>query len=342
MKRVAINGFGRIGRAFLRLAFGDPEFEIVAINDPFITPKEARYLLLHDSVYGRYDRNVVAIDNEEKNEKGLEIDGTRIPILAEKEPEDLPWCEMTVHLVIESTGVFRAYDGRKGASKHLRAGAKRVLLSVPSKGEGAEKIPQIVFGVNHKTLDSGADVVSAASCTTNSLVPVVYVLEKEIGIENAYLTTVHGYTADQQLVDKAGSSLTRSRAAAINIVPTTTGAALATTKVLPSLDGKMNGMALRVPVATGSVSDVTLQMSKPVDRESINALFAEYAAGDLSEVLGVSEDPMVSTDVIADSHASVVDLSSTAVLGERTLKVVAFYDNEWGYTNQLLRVARIL
>jgi len=336
MKRVAINGFGRIGRAFTRLAFGHPEIELVAINDPFITAEMARYLLLRDSVYGRYDRDVRVVEG------GLAIDGTLIPLLAEREPDKLPWGEMNVDLAIESTGVFRAYEGPKGASRHLQAGAKRVLLSVPSKGDGAEKIPQIVYGVNHETLDSGADVVSAASCTTNSLVPLIYILEKEVGIETAFLTTVHGYTADQRLVDSSGSSLTRSRAAAINIVPTTTGAAKAAAKVLPSMAGKMDGMAFRVPVPTGSVSDVTLQMSKPVTVDGINALFAKYAEGELSGVLGVSKDPMVSTDVVADPHASMIDLSSTSVLGERTLKVVAFYDNEWGYTNQLLRVALLL
>ncbi|MBU0596130.1 type I glyceraldehyde-3-phosphate dehydrogenase [Candidatus Bipolaricaulota bacterium] len=336
MKRVAINGFGRTGRAFFRLAFGHPETEIVAINDPFITAQMARYLLVHDSVYGKYGRPVVVTPS------GLEVDGKMIPLLAEREPDKLPWAKMNVDLAVESTGVFRAYSGSKGASRHLEAGAKRVLLSVPSKGEGAEKIPQIVYGVNHEAIDPGADVVSAASCTTNSLVPLIYVLDKEIGIENAFLTTVHGYTADQQLVDSAGSSITRSRAAAINIVPTTTGAASATAKVLPALAGKMDGMAFRVPVPTGSVSDVTLQMSKPVTAEGVNALFVRYAAGELSGVLGVSEDPMVSTDIIADPHASVVDLTLTSVLGERTLKVVAFYDNEWVYTNQLFRVARVL
>jgi len=336
MKRVAINGFGRIGRAFTRLAFGHPEIEIVAINDPFITTEMARYLLLRDSVYGKYDKPVVA------TKRGLEIDGIEVPLLAEREPDQLPWGELNVDLAVESTGVFRAYDGPKGASRHIKAGAKRVLLSVPSKGEGAEKIPQIVYGVNHDELDVSADVVSAASCTTNSFVPPIYVLDKEIGIENAFLTTVHGYTADQRLVDSAGSSLTRSRAAAINILPTTTGAASATAIVLPALAGKVDGMAFRVPVPTGSVSDVTLRMSKPVNADDVNALFTCYAEGELSGVLGVSEDPMVSTDIIADPHASVIDLSSTSVLGERTLKVVAFYDNEWGYTNQLLRVALVL
>ena len=337
MKRIAINGLGRIGRAFFRLAHGNPELEIVAVNDPFITTEMARYLLLRDSVYGKFNAKIVA------GEASLEVDGRSIPLLAEREPDKLPWGEMNIDLVIESTGVFRAFDGPKGASRHLQAGAKRVLLSVPPKGDNAEKIPQVVYGVNHKALDlSGASVVSAASCTTNSLVPVIQVLQKEFGIENAFLTTVHGYTADQRLVDSAGSSLTRSRAAAVNIVPTTTGAASATTKVFPELKGRMDGIAFRVPVPTGSVSDVTLQMSKDVTVDAVNDAMKAYAAGELADVLGVSEDPMVSSDVIGDGHASMVDLASTRTLGARTLKVVAFYDNEWGYTNQLLRVALFL
>lgn len=336
MKRVAINGFGRIGRAFFRLGFAHPEMEIVAVNDPFITTEMARYLLTHDSVYGRYDKTVVAGD------QGLTVDGTTVPLLTEREPDKLPWREMNVDLVIEATGVFRAYDGPKGSARHLQAGAKRVLLTVPSKGEGAERIPQVVYGVNHATVTAEHKIVSAASCTTNSLVPVISILEKEFGIEHAFLSTVHGYTADQRLVDSAHSAVTRSRAAAINIVPTSTGAAIATTKVIPSLAGKMDGIAFRVPVPTGSVSDVTLEMSKAVTVEEVNATLRRYADGELSGILGVSDEPLVSTDIIADARPSIVDATLTRVTDERLLKVVAFYDNEWGYTNQLLRLARIL
>jgi glyceraldehyde 3-phosphate dehydrogenase len=336
MKRVAINGFGRIGRAFFRLAYGHAGVEIVAVNDPFITPEMARYLVVHDSVYGRYGKAVKA------TEHGLEIDGKEIPLLAEKEPDKLPWGAMKVDLVIEASGVFRAYDGPKGAARHLAAGAKRVLQTVPAKGEGAEKIPQIVFGVNHQGIGPETKVISAASCTTNSLVPVLYVLEKEFGIERASLTTVHGYTADQSLVDGAHSSTTRGRAAAINIVPTTTGAASATAKAIPSLAGKMDGIAFRVPVATGSVSDVTLEMKNPVTAEAINAALRRYAGGELKGILGIAEDPMVSSDIIADPRPSVVDPALTNVVAGRMVKVVAFYDNEWGYTNQLLRLVLAL
>jgi glyceraldehyde 3-phosphate dehydrogenase len=336
MKRVAINGFGRIGRAFLRLAFGHEKVEIVAVNDPFISAEMARYLLVHDSVYGRFTEAVAA------TEKGLEVAGMTIPLLAEKEPDKLPWREMKVDLVIEATGIFRAYSGPKGASRHLAAGAKKVLQTVPCKGEGADEIPQIVYGVNHQAIGPETDVISAASCTTNSLVPVVYVLEKEFGIERAFLSTVHGYTADQRLVDAAHSATTRSRAAAINIIPTTTGAASATTKVIPSLAGKMDGIAFRVPVATGSVSDITLDMSRAVDVEEVNGALRRYAEGELAGVLGIAEDPMVSSDIIADPRPSVVDPTLTRVINERMLKVVAFYDNEWGYTNQLLRLVLAL
>jgi glyceraldehyde 3-phosphate dehydrogenase len=238
--------------------------------------------------------------------------------------------------------VFRAYDGPKGAKRHVAAGAKRVLQTVPSKGEGAEKIPQIVYGINHKVVGAAHDVVSAASCTTNSLIPVLYVLEKEFGIVHAAITTVHAYTADQRLVDSAHNSLTRSRAAAVNITPTSTGAASATAKVLPVLAGKIDGMAFRVPVATGSCSDVTLEMKKTVSVDEANAALRKYAQGELKGILGVSDDPMVSSDIIADDRPSVVDPTLTAVVDGRLLKVVAFYDNEWGYTSQLLRLALVL
>lgn len=330
MKRVAINGFGRIGRAFFRVAFGDPAMDVVAINDPFFTAEMARYLLTRDSVYGRYGREVREADG------GLEIDGKKVALLAGKEPDKLPWGELGIDLVVESTGVFLSLEK---AQLHLKGGAKRVLLSAPPKGDG---ILQVVYGVNHDTIEPGMTVVSAASCTTNSFVPVMYVLEKEIGVAHALLTTVHGYTGDQRLVDAPHSRLSRARAAAINIVPTTTGAAKATTKILPSLDGKMDGIAFRVPVATGSVSDVTVETKADVEAGEVNDLFRRYADGALRGVLGVSEDPVVSSDVIGDDRPSLVDLTATKVVDGRFLKVMAFYDNEWGYTNQLARVARLL
>jgi glyceraldehyde 3-phosphate dehydrogenase len=329
MKKVAINGFGRIGRAFLRVAFGDPELEIVAVNDPQFKAEMARYLLVHDSIYGRFSGDVCVAGD------GLEIDGKPVRFYAEWEPKELPWDE--IDLVIESTGVFLEPEK---AALHLQAGAKRVLLSAPPKK--GDDILQVVYGVNHDAIEPGMEIVSAASCTTNSFVPVMYVLETEIGVKHALLTTVHGYTGDQRLVDAPHSKPSRARSAAINIVPTTTGAALATTEILPSLTGKMDGIAFRVPVATGSVSDVTVELAKDVTKDEIHRLFRRYAGGDLAGILGVSEDPVVSSDVIGDDRPSVVDLTMTRVVDGRFLKVVAFYDNEWGYANQLLRVARLL
>ncbi len=333
MKRVAINGFGRIGRAFFRVAFGHPELQIVAVNDPAFTPEMARYLLLNDSVYGKYDASVEVMD------EGLRVNGKVVQLLTLKAPDELPWGDLEVDLVVEASGIFRAYDGQKGASRHLQAGARRVLQSVPSKGEGAEKIPQIVYGVNHRQIREEHDVVSAASCTTNSLVPVMYVLERELRIKHGFLSTIHGYTADQSLVDGMHSDKTRSRAAAINIIPTKTGAASATAKVIPSLAGRMNGIAFRVPVATGSVSDITLELEESVTAEDVNKTLTRYAQNELEGILRVSTEPLVSTDIIGEAHPSIVDATQTVIVDERLLKVVAFYDNEWGYTHQLLRVA---
>jgi len=338
--KIGINGLGRIGRAFFRLAFGQEGIDIVAVNDPFLEPEVARYLLRSDSVYGRYDKDIIVSDG------GLLVgDNTQpIPILKHKKPSDIPWAAHDVDLVVEATGVFRALNGEKGCSAHLAAGARRVLLTVPPSGDGADRIPQVVFGVNHDILeDEGLKAVSAASCTTNSLVPVVHVLEGTIGIAHGVLTTVHGYTADQRLVDAAHKpkSLTRGRAAAVNIVPTSTGAALATAKVIESLDGKMDGLALRVPVVTGSVSDFTFVAKRDTSKKEIHDLLTAAARSEaLDGILGVSVEPLVSTDIIGDARASIVDFSSTLVVGGRLVKVMAFYDNEWGYTNQLLRIAR--
>jgi len=330
MKRVAINGFGRIGRAFFRAASGRPEIEIVAINDPFIPAETARYLLTYDSVYGRFGHEVKEVGG------ALEVDGKAVALLSGREPEKLPWGDMNVDLVIESTGVFLSPEK---AELHLQAGAKRVLLSAPPKGDG---ILQVVYGVNHDAIEAGMKVLSAASCTTNSFVPVMYILEKEIGVQHALLTTVHGYTGDQRLVDAPHAKLTRSRAAAINILPTTTGAAKATTTILPTLKGKMDGIAFRVPVPTGSVSDITVELARDVTKDEIDGLFRRYAEGDLKGILGVSDDPIVSTDIIGDDRPSIVDLTGTRVVDGRFLKVMAFYDNEWGYANQLRRLVPAL
>jgi len=331
MKKVAINGFGRIGRAFFRISFGKGDLDIVAINDPFISPEQARYLLMYDSVYHRYDKKVEIKDGN------LVVNGVTIPLLQEKDPKDLPWGELGVDVVIESTGKFLT---REKASLHLAGGAKKVLLSAPAKDAD---IPQIVYGVNTDAYDKATDlIISAASCTTNSLAPVAYVLEKEFGIAHALMSTVHGYTADQKIVDAPHGKFTRGRTAAANIVPTTTGAATATTKVIPSLKGKMDGMAFRVPVPTGSVTDFTAVMKVDVDPEKIEKAMRDYASGrkgNLKGILDVANDPIVSSDIVGETHASVFDPSWTKVIDKRLVKVVTFYDNEWGYTNQLVRVA---
>lgn len=331
MKKVAINGFGRIGRAFFRISFGKGDLDIVAINDPFISPEQARYLLMYDSVYHRYDKKVEIKDGN------LVVDGAIIPLLREKDPKDLPWGELGVDVVIESTGKFLT---REKASLHLAGGAKKVLLSAPAKDAD---IPQIVYGVNTDAYDKEKDlIISAASCTTNSLAPVAYVLEKEFGIVHALMSTVHGYTADQKIVDAPHDKFTRGRTAAANIVPTTTGAATATTKVIPSLKGKMDGMAFRVPVPTGSVTDFTAVLKVDVKKEDVNQAMRDYASGKKGKLVGildVANDPIVSSDIVGETHASVFDPSWTKVIDRRLVKVVTFYDNEWGYTNQLVRVA---
>jgi len=335
MKKVAINGFGRIGRAFFRIAFGKGDLDIVAINDPFISPEQARYLLMYDSVYHRYDQKVEVYKKGE--EQGLVVSEKEIPILREMDPKNLPWGEKGIDVVIESTGKFLT---REKASQHLTGGAKKVLLSAPAKDKD---IPQIVYGVNTDAYDKKNDlIISAASCTTNSLAPVAYVLEKEFGIEHALMSTVHGYTADQKIVDAPHDKFTRGRTAAANIVPTTTGAATATTKVIPSLAGKMDGMAFRVPVPTGSVTDFIAVLKVDVTKDVVNNAMRDYAAGkkgNLKGILDVANDPIVSSDIVGETHASVFDPSWTKVIGNRLVKVVTFYDNEWGYTNQLVRVA---
>ena len=340
MKKVAINGFGRIGRAFFRIAHGCSDLDIVAINDPFISPDQARYLLQYDSVYHRYDRDVDTYKKTDIQgnitEQGIVVSGRNIPLLSQKEPSNLPWRKLEIEVVIESTGAFLS---REKASLHLSGGAKKVLLSAPAKDKD---IPQIVYGVNTDAYDKENDlIISAASCTTNSLAPVAYVLEKEFGIVHGLMSTVHGYTADQRLVDSPHSKYPRGRAAAVNIVPTTTGAATATTKVIPSLAGKMDGMAFRVPVPVGSATDFTVVLRKEATPEQIKKAMQKYAGGELKDVLLVAKDQIVSSDIIGETHASIFDSSWTRVIDGHMAKLVTFYDNEWGYTNQLVRMAKI-
>jgi glyceraldehyde 3-phosphate dehydrogenase len=329
MKRVAINGFGRIGRAFLRIAYSDPDIEVVAINDVALKPDVAAYLLQYDSVYGRFPVEVG------HNEKGLIIGDHLLSLLAEKDPAALPWKDMEIDVVIESTGIFRTAEK---AGMHLQAGAKKVIISAPAKGSS---VPTFVYGVNHETYDPEQDnVISAASCTTNCLTPIAKILHDEFGIEKALMTTVHAYTADQRLVDMGHpEEWARGRGAAQNIVPTTTGAATAVALVLPELKGRLDGMALRVPTPTGSVTDLSAVLEKSVTVDEVNDAFRQYAANGMSQILKVSEVPLVSSDCVGDRHSAIVNLPSTSVLADNFVKVLAYYDNEWGYTNRLVDLA---
>jgi glyceraldehyde 3-phosphate dehydrogenase len=325
---VAINGFGRIGRATLRSAFErGADVEWVAVNDLFDTPTLA-HLLRHDSVYGRFDRPVEATD------RGLVVDGHEVAVFREQDPAELPWHELDVDVLIESTGVFRTLAA---ASAHLEAGARKVVLSAPAK----DAVPTFVLGVNFETYDPERDdVISNASCTTNCLAPVVKVLHDTLGIRHGLMTTVHAYTADQRLVDLPHKDLRRARAAALNLVPTTTGAAKAIGLVVPELDGKLSGYSVRVPVPTGSLVDLAVEVERPTTVEEVNAAFAERAdTGGLEGVLAYSEEPLVSSDIVGSPYSSVFDAGLTSVVAGTQVKVVAWYDNEWGYATRLVDLA---
>ncbi len=330
MVRVAINGFGRMGRIFFRQAYQDKEIQIVAINSNVPDPHKAAYLLQHDSVYGRF-KNQVTYD-----EKDLYVDGKTYPYSNSGDPSTLAWKEHKVDVVLEATGAFRDVDKAK---KHIEIGAKKVLITAPGKGE----MPTIVWGINEKIYDRAKhNIISAASCTTNCLVPVAYVLQKEFGIRRGFMTTVHAYTGSQNLVDGSNKDMIEGRAAAINVVPTSTGAATAVGLVMPELKGKLDGMAFRVPTPTGSVVDLVAELDKDITKEKLNETFKHYAQGSLKNILAVSDWPLVSSDCVGDFHSSIVDLSSTMVLQKNLVKVVAFYDNEWGYVARLVDLIKYL
>lgn len=320
---IAINGFGRIGRSFFRLSFDNPAVIIAAINDLGDVDNLA-YLLKYDSVYGRYDKSV-----EAKNGK-LIVDGKEIAVLREKDPAALPWKNLGIDVVVESTGFF---TDKAGAQKHLNAGAKRVVVSAPTKDD----IATVLIGVNEEKFQD-AVLTCNASCTTNAASPVIGVLKENPGIKKALLNTVHGYTATQNLVDgPAAKDLRRGRAAAVNIVPSSTGAARATTKAHSDLDGLFDGVALRVPVATGSIADITFLAARPTSVEEINDILREASKSDRwKKVLAVSDEPLVSSDIIKSPYGSIVDASMTRVVDGDLVKILAWYDNEWGYSNTLL------
>jgi glyceraldehyde 3-phosphate dehydrogenase len=326
MLNVAINGLGRIGRATLKILLDTPGLNLTAVND-LIPAENLAYLLKFDTVYGRWQRDVRAHEN------GLYIDGKDYPVLSRKDPAQLPWRQMGVAVVFECTGAFRK---REDLEKHIEAGAGFVILSAPAR---SEDIPTVIHGVNTEPQKSPT-IVSCASCTTNCITPVVEIMGRRIGIRKATMTTIHGYTSSQAVVDSGKKDFRRGRAAAANLVPASTGAAIATTRALPQFQGKFDGVAVRVPVPVGSLADIVFVAARETSVEEVNRVLREEAASPrYREVLAVTDEPIVSSDVIQQSYASIVDLSLTQVVDRDLVKVMSWYDNEWGYANQMVREA---
>ncbi|GIU69432.1 MAG: glyceraldehyde-3-phosphate dehydrogenase [Candidatus Woesearchaeota archaeon] len=329
MIRVAINGFGRIGRQVLQAGINDPNIEWVAINDLTDT-KTLAHLLKYDSVHGISKYSVEATND------GIIVAGKFIKVLTEKDPEKLPWKELNIDVAVESTGLF---TDRTGAIKHINAGAKKVLISAPAKNPDIT----IVKGVNEHLYDKNKHhIISNASCTTNCLAPIVKVLNDNFGIVHGFMTTVHAYTADQRLVDAPHKDLRRARSAAVSTVPTTTGAAKTVAEVVPELKGKLDGIALRVPVPDGSITDFVCEVKKDVTIEEINTLFRNVSQYHLKGIIQYSEEPLVSADIIHNSHSAIFDSELTMVIDKRFVKVIAWYDNEWGYSNRMIDVIKII
>ena len=324
--RIAINGFGRIGRSAFKIAFDRDDLEIVAVNDPGDN-KALAHLLKHDSNYGAYDKKV------EFTEDSLTIDGQKIKTFSERDPSLLPWGDLKIDVVIECTGFFTK---REDAQVHIKAGAKRVVISAPTK---SDDVDTIVLGANEDKLNKDADIISCASCTTNSVAAVMSILDEAFGIEKAMLTTVHSYTASQRLQDGPAKDLREARNAAENIVPTTTGAAKAVGKTLPQLQGKFDGLSIRVPTPVVSLSDVTILFKKDTTIDEVNKVLKDAAKEPFYQgILAVSEEPLVSCDYIGNSHSGIADLLLTNVVGGNLAKVVVWYDNEWGYSNRLVEL----
>ncbi len=324
--KVAINGFGRIGRSLIRAILErEEDVDIVAVND--LAPADTlAHLLKHDTTFGELNRDVEATDGK------LKVSDMEIDLMQEKDPSNLPWGDYGVDLAIEATGLFRK---REDAEQHLDAGADKVLITAPGKGEGSDIT--VIRGVNHEEYDpENHNVLDIGSCTTNCLVPTVKVLDDEFGLEKGLMTTIHAYTASQQLLDGVHKDLRRARAAAANIIPTTTGAAIATTEVLPHLEGKLHGMAMRVPTLDASVVDLVADLGEDVTEEEVNQAYKKASENELEGVLNYSEEPLVSTDYIGDPHSATVDSEWTTVRADDMVKVISWYDNEWGFTNRLL------
>jgi glyceraldehyde 3-phosphate dehydrogenase len=324
MAKIAINGLGRIGRTALRLVMDEPALTLAAVND-LATPAQLAYLLRYDTAYGRNPREITSDGDD------LVIDSLRVPVLNQKDPSRLPWQQLGIDLVMECTGVFRDQASLRA---HLEAGAKRVLLSAPSK---SDEVPMVVPGVN----DPGdAPIFSCASCTTNCITPVTEIMDRRIGVAKAMLTTVHAYTTSQGIVDGPAKKMERGRAGAANLVPTSTGAANATTAVLTELAGRFDGLAIRAPVVVGSVADITYVTKRETSVDEVNKIFLEETLNPrYNAVVGIVEEPVVSADIIGDKHAAVVDLGLTRVVGGDLVKIMAWYDNETGYAAQMVRAA---
>lgn len=324
--RIAINGFGRIGRPSLKIALEKPELDVVALND-LADPTMLAHLLRYDTVYGRYAKRVAA------DEGAILVEDRRIPVFAEKDPSRLPWKDLGVDVVLEATGLFTT---RERAKAHLDAGARRVIISAPS---ASLDVDTILFGVNEDRLGE-QDIIANGSCTTNCVTPVLAVLDAALGVERSVMTTIHAVTAAQNLVDGPKKDARRARAAPWNIVPTETGAAEATVRALPEMEGRFAGLSVRVPVPTVSLADLSAVTKRRTTAEEVNRVFKEAAANPLyAGVLAVTDEPVVSSDFIGDPHSAIVDLSLTQVVGETLVKVIAWYDNEWGYANRLVEQA---
>ena len=327
MIKVAINGFGRIGRNALKILLERHDAQVVAIND-ITDAKTLAHLLKHDSTYGTYDKKVSATDNS------LVINTREIPVFAEKDPAKLPWKKLDVDVVIESTGFFTKPEDAKA---HITAGAKKVIISAPAKGDGAKTA---VIGVNEDIVESGDVIISNASCTTNCIAPIMKVLEDEFGIEKAMMTTVHSYTGSQRILDAPAKDLREARSAAENIVPTSTGASKAAALTIPSLKDRFNGLSIRVPTPVVSLSDITAVLKTSTTKEDLANLFKKAAKEPYYEgIIGVTDEELVSSDFIGDPHSCIVDLPLIDVVGGDMVKIVAWYDNEWGYSNRLVELA---
>jgi len=330
--KLGINGFGRIGKLVFRAAVADGNFEVVGIND-LMDKKTIAYLLKYDSTQGQFDGSVEASDN------GIIVNGKEIPVSTERDPANLPWGALGAEMILESTGIFASDNGLQ---KHIDAGAKKVLLSVPPKVKGETNIKVVVLGVNDDIMTSADTMISNASCTTNSLAPMAKVINDNFGIAKGFMTTIHSYTNDQNILDAVHKDPRRARAAAVNMIPTTTGAARAVGKVIPELNGKLDGVSVRVPTPDASLTDLVAELKKDVAAEEVNAAFKDAAEGPLKGILEFTEEPIVSSDIIGNPASSIIDGLMTSVIGGNMLKVFSWYDNEWGYSCRCIDLFKLM